>query len=56
MEEKGSAGSMGRSARSLQRAQDRAVFTSSEALGITQSGVFPEFSLQPPYQEVCAWG
>ena len=50
MEEKGSARSVGRSARSLQLSQDRAVVT------ILQSGVFPEFSLQPPYQEVCAWG
>lgn len=56
MEENGSARSVGRSARSLQLSQDRAVVTSSEALGILQSGVFPEFSLQPPYQEVCAWG
>lgn len=56
MEEKGSAGSVGRSACSLQLSPDRGVFTSSEALGISQSRAFPEFRFQLPYQEVCAWG
>lgn len=56
MEEKGSAGSVGRSECSRQLSRDRGVFTNSEALRISQSRACPEFRFQLLYREVCAWG